>query len=252
MSRSGADKPGVNADTLTVTPTMNDAGGLDRVPTADAWTNETSRSDGAVGDVASHGDSYAASDDASSSEPRREAENLALMQTARKTLRPVKRAMAFAAFNAWSLAAMAGLSLLLTLTGPANLIGAVLLGAAAFAEFTGLKKLKNMDADGAVWLTRNQLAILVMVVAYCGWKVYSAMYGPSAYEQAIAENPEVADMLGDFDAVIRDLSVLMYSAVGLLAGIWQLVMARFYHRTGKRLRQWRAQTPAWVVEAQKA
>ncbi len=87
--------------------------------------------------------------------------------------RKIRRAALVAAFNGWSIAACAALSLLLgvaLMTVAGAIVGVVIaaaLGAFSYFEFVGRKRLLNLDPQACALLGWNQVAFMSVIVIYC-------------------------------------------------------------------------------------
>lgn len=176
------------------------------------------------------------------------------VRTAKAGRKKIDLAIHVATFNGWSLAIFAVLSGLAWLLS-FGLLGAVVtagLAATAYYEFKGRAMLRQLDPHGARHLGYNQLALGVLIVVYCGWSMINMFFGPGSYDQVIARNPELADVLGNSEQMIRVLAVAVYGVVILLAVPYQILIAWFYFSRGKLIEQYVESTPAWITQVQQA
>jgi len=146
-----------------------------------------------------------------------------------------------ATFNGWTLAIMAGLSLLFAFTSVVALVMAVGLGWIAWNEFRGRARLRAFDPGGAVLLGRNQLALLALIAAYALYSIVKAFVVPIPY---LAELEQIAGPVG---GLARTLTVAVYAAVLVLTAVVQGLNARYYFARRRLIEEFRAQTPEWVV-----
>jgi len=159
-----------------------------------------------------------------------------------------------ASFNAYSLAVFAVLSGLVLLFS-FSLIGLFItagLGLTAYHEFKGRSWLKELDTRAPKYLCYNQLALGGVVIVYCAWNMIAALIGPGTYDEVIARNPELADMLGSTGGLITMITLAVYGTVIVLTIPYQGAVAWFYASREQHLRQYLEQTPVWVTQVQRA
>jgi hypothetical protein len=152
-----------------------------------------------------------------------------------------------AAFNAWTFAIFAGLSILFGLVGRSfvGLVVGVALAVIARNEFHGRSMLLDYRPGGPRLLARNALWLMGLIILYCLWAIHSARTAP---------NPSYAQLeeAAGFDqGYITRLTVFGYGAVIVLSAILQGLLSRYYNRRATMLDQYLAETPAWVVEIQR-
>ncbi len=162
------------------------------------------------------------------------------------------RAAAVAAFNGWSLAIFAALSLPFALFSLKGLVVCLGLGAVAYHEFKGRRMLHQLDPRGPRLLGINQLALGVLIVGYCAWSLLTAFTGPSPYAEYIQAEPALRQTLGSVDELYRLGAVAIYGGVILLILPYQGLMAWYHFSRAKHLHAYLDQTPDWVTEMQRA
>ena len=159
--------------------------------------------------------------------------------------RKVRGAAKIATFNAWTLMAVGGLSVLVGLFSlKAVLVGGALL-ALGWNEMRGRNLLLRFDPEGPRILGWNQLALLGVIVLYCASAISTAL---------AASNPEMAELealVGIDPGTVGRLTALVYGAVILGAALFQGLLSRYYFLREKPLREYLEETPAWIVELQK-
>lgn len=192
------------------------------------------------------------------------AEHSRLVAEAEARGRKIRRASMVALLSGLALAGFSGLSLLwaagaLALDGfdLARLDGLTLamglgLGALAWNEFRGRTLLRRFDLRGPRVLGINQLALLGVVVAYSGWMIAAALWGPNPYEEVMAREPLAAEVLGNIGDMHKRITVIAYSSVIAGTLIFQGLTAAYYFSRGAVLRSYLRQTPAWLVDLQRA
>lgn len=170
-------------------------------------------------------------------------QQIARAQQQRKKLR---RATKVAAFNAWSFAILAGLSVLFAVFSPGSLIAAVLLGGLAWNEFRGRRQLLRLDPRGPATLGWNQVIFCLIIAGYCGLMLYQTTTGEGTYASEIKEHPELADMLEPMEGLIQTLMIATYLIV-LVVGVGLQGLTAWYYFTRRRwLKAYIEQTPEWV------
>lgn len=184
--------------------------------------------------------------------------NLAL---AAKRWLKVRATTRLATFNAVSLAVVAAMVFLGALgqfiasatSGQASLGGmvgfvlAIAIAGVAAAEFRGRSRLLKLDPGGATLLGWNQLVLLAMVALYCGWKVAQGVAGPNPYEDAIRQNPELADMLRPIVDAYGTITLAVYLTVLAVSAVFQGYCARRYFLARRYTQAYLATTQPWMV-----
>ena len=124
-------------------------------------------------------------------------------------------------------------------------IGAGLL-AFAWNEFRGRALLRGLDAEGPRALARNQLGLIGGVALYCVWSSYN-VWGNRSGELA-----QLEAALGIAGDDVARLTVLVYGIVFVLTAIVLGFTARYYLIRARRLEEYRAETPDWVIDIQRS
>ena len=174
--------------------------------------------------------------------------------------RKVRGAARLAAFNAVSLGMIGGLALLAgvaqvlaaltTGRGGGGIVGLVLgavLLAMAGVEHRGRLRLLRLDPAGGRILGWNQVALLAVIVLWCGGKLYAAAAGPNPYEGVIRQNPELAGMLRPIIEAYATLSVVTYVSVIAVSAVFQGFCARRYFAAARHGAATLAATEPWIV-----
>lgn len=152
-----------------------------------------------------------------------------------------------AAFNAWTFAIFAGLSILFGLVDR-SLVGlavGIALAIIARNEFRGRALLQDYRPEGPRLLTRNALWLMALIVLYCLWAIHGATSTPNP---SYAQLEEAA---GLDQGYISRITAFAYAAVIVLTVLLQGLMARYYHRRTGMVQEHLTETPAWVVEIQR-
>ena len=172
------------------------------------------------------------------------------LRDAKNGRKKIDFAIGVATFNGWSLGIFATLSALIlplsfSLQGLVISIG---LGVVAWNEFKGRAMLRLLDPQGARRLGFNQIGLGAVIVGYCMWSLLAALFGPDAYAEVIAENPELGQILGSTGDLYRVIAVAVYGGAILLTIPYQTLMAWYYFSRTKHITNYVEQTPAWVTE----
>jgi hypothetical protein len=167
---------------------------------------------------------------------------------------PVRRAIAVANFNGWTLAIAAVLTggyggLSFSFWGVA--LG-VVLGVLAWNELAGAAGLRRFDLKAPRRLARNQIALGVVLAAYATWQLVATLHGGGALHDELAENPDLAQVLGSDLEPVRLILIASYAGLLAFAIICQGAMALYYYTRSSVLRIYVEKTPDWVRNLQQA
>ena len=189
------------------------------------------------------------------------AEQQQQIASARKRARKVRRAVGVAKFDAWTTAVFAAFTLTYVALSPviagfdwvALFIGGGM-AVVASNSFRGASRLSRYDINAPRLLALNQMLFAALIIAYCLWRIVAAMTSPGL----VAQHPELAapeinDMVTsiygtDIEGLTRTISLVVYGAVILGSILAQGGMALYYFTRGRHVREFRRQTPPWVVD----
>ena len=160
----------------------------------------------------------------------------------------VRRAVAVAAFDGWSVGVFGGLTLLVGVFSVAGWVMGAGMLAVAYVELAGRDRLRRMEPGVATRLGWNQLALAGLLIGYAAWGLYNALLGPDPLAATIAAAPETAELLAPYSGFARMISAAVYVGVALIAVFAQGGTAWYYFTREKYVRAYREQTPAWIVE----
>jgi len=173
-------------------------------------------------------------------------EQLHELKLAQERAGGIRSAAKVATFNAWTLGVLAVLSALFGLTSVPTLALAAGMGWVARNEWRGRGLLLSFDPAGPTLLTRNQIGLLVLAVAYCAWRLAIVYFRPNP------EWDQLQELLDLAPGSIRDLMATGYAVAILAAGLFVGLNARYYARRSPMIEAYLSETPAWVVEVQRA
>lgn len=179
-------------------------------------------------------------------DPRLTPEQLQALNDAKERAKGIHGAAKVAAFNGWTVAIFAGLTVLFGLTSPVLLALGAGMAVVSRNEFRGRRLLQNLDREGPRLLTRNQVGFMVLIVAYCGWSIVRTLTHPDP------QWAQLQELAGLEPGYIQDLMVTGYVAAILLTLLFVGLNARYYHRRTAMLEEYLRNTPPWVVDLQRA
>ncbi len=189
---------------------------------------------------------------AASLSPERQQELDDAEQRARTFLGAVK----VAAFNGWSAAFFAVLSILFGLFSLTSFLVGVGLAIVARNELVGRRRVRELDSSGLVLLWRNQLGFMALIIAYCVWSLSGAVGAPDSEMTALLERFDLSpltELLGQsVGELVRTLSLFVYGTVIFATAISQGLNARYYFVRVARMRDYLRDEPQWVVARQRS
>ena len=149
-----------------------------------------------------------------------------------------------AVFNGWTIGFFATVTLLFSLSSPVTALLGFGMAVVAWNEFRGRKMIRRLDSRGPQLLGRNQMGLMVLLIAYCLWNIVRTPTPISGLE-------ELEEMLGPVEDMARTLAFVVYCSVIVLTAIFQGLMARFYFARVGIMVAYLEDTPAWVVDLQR-
>ncbi|MDP6542896.1 MAG: hypothetical protein QGH60_02830 [Phycisphaerae bacterium] len=185
-------------------------------------------------------------------------EHLDQLTYAKLRAKKVRKACGVATLNGCILVAFSGLSLLMALIGlmfgEFDVLGLGFgagLGILAWNEFRGRAMLRGFKLRGCQVLGWNQVGLLAMVIVYSVWMIAAALWGPSPYDEAIANESMLAGPLGSINELHKMITVAIYG--GLIVGtlIFQGLNVLYYFTRRTHVEAYLRETPEWVVELQR-
>ena len=185
-------------------------------------------------------------------------EQMQAMTLAKRRAKKLRSAARLAQVNGGLLGIFSGLSGLFVageaLFGEFDWLGAIMcvgLGILAWNELRGRRELLRFNLKAPALLGWNQLALLILIVAYAAWMMGKTVFGPNPYDQAMQAEPMSVQVLGNISSLYKTLSVLLYGALIVGTLIFQGLTSRYYFTRAPLLRAYLAETPAWVIELQR-
>jgi len=162
-----------------------------------------------------------------------------------------------ASFNGVGVGIFAAIALLSAAFDTASLLLALPLAVIAFVELNGGQRVARYERNGLVQLACNQLALVALVAVYGLAQILSARDSASPLSEIMAQSgvqsadlgiDDVSGELGDFDEMYRAAVTAFYGVVIAATALVQGACALYYYSRLKRLDQFLADTPRWVID----
>lgn len=150
-----------------------------------------------------------------------------------------------ATLNGWTLGIVAAISLPFAFGSLTALVMGVGLGWIAWNEFRGRDRLRSLDASAAVFLFKNQIALLVLIVAYALLSIFQSLTQPMPHLA------EIEAMIGPVGDLVTSISVAIYVLLILLTILLQGLNARYYLARKAMIEEYLAETADWIVGLQR-
>ncbi len=180
-------------------------------------------------------------------------DHYALIASSLRRSRKLAKAARVARFNAMTLIVFAALSIAFGLTDPVSLGLGIVLGIVGIRELRGATRLEMLKLDAPRSLAISEGLLAAGLIAYAAIQIYKAMH-PSA--ALAAQTQQLDSIIGEGSSVsishlARTISIFAY--IGLAVGtiIAQGLLAMYYLRRGRLLRDYLSQTPPWIIELQR-
>jgi len=180
------------------------------------------------------------------------ADNLREMQTARVSLRKIRRAVLSAKIEGYSVAICGALTVAMGMGSIWQMLGGTVLAVIGVIEIVGGTRLGKLDIDAVRILTINQLSLAVLILMYALWMLHSEMVHPADLaDLGAAGGADLGQMGSSIQGLTHEIMLLMYGSMILAAAV-EAGMAAYYHSRGAHLRRYLSETPAWIIAMQKA
>lgn len=172
------------------------------------------------------------------------AEQLKDLALAHKLTRKLRFANLIALSNVVTLVLFGAFDLVaVPFTREVPFVGLALVALAANEE-RGRRLLRSLGASATTVLCRNQLLLTLLIATYCGTQAYSAWFGTTEVEQALAIQPGLGDdmatmeeltggSMGDLAGALRRLKTIVYVVAGVCGAAITGGIALHYRSLGK-------------------
>jgi hypothetical protein len=148
--------------------------------------------------------------------------------------------------SGWCLTLFGGITLLMGLSDPAALaMGAGLL-LCAILELRGAAGLRRLDPRSPERLALNQLLLAIVLVGYAGLRIFQSRVDPRPMSSSLSD-PQVAQMLGSFDDLARDITTGFYGLIMLIGIVVPGLTAIYYKSRRKHLELFASTAAPWIV-----
>jgi hypothetical protein len=185
--------------------------------------------------------------------PQISPENLQQIQTAKRGLRRIRRAVSTAKFDGWTVAIFGVLTFLFAL---GDIVG-MALGAALVViggiELYAAQRLTKLDGSAPKLLMWNQIALGGVLFLYGLGRTLYLLHNPAA---AAMPSDLRADLetagFGQLANLERNLNLAVYGCLMAVGVFGQGSMALYYFTRRKLLKAYIAETPPWITQMQQA
>jgi len=188
---------------------------------------------------------------AASKPPQLSQENLRELQTARNSLRKVRRAVTTAKFEGYSVAICGVLTSLMGYGSFGQILGGIVLTVIGVIEIYGASRLGQLDAKAGRILTVNQLTLAALILLYALWNIFGEVMHPADAADLQGLSTSDSQVMGDVTGIAHEVTMIMYAGM-IAAAVVEAGMARYYHSRGVYLVRYLAETPAWIISMQKS
>jgi len=146
------------------------------------------------------------------------------------------------------------MTMLAMIFGRFDILGLIMggaLAALAWNELRGRSLLSRIQLRACGVLGWNQLALMAIVLVYSTWMIGQAIWGPSPYDEAIAQEKMLARSLGSINALHKIISVAIYGGLIVATLVFQGLNSAYYFTRRKHVEAYISQTPDWVLQLQR-
>ncbi len=180
--------------------------------------------------------------------PRLTAEQIYAIEAARGRMKKIRRAVAVARFDAYSLAFFAVVTLLFGYSSPSAIFVGLGLGAVAFVELRATPMLLQLEPRAAVILGWNQVALMAVLILYSLWNLLVPPVAPPMD----ADTKEALKSVGmDITDMVSQANHLFYTVLIALSVAFQGYSAIFHFRRKKLIEEYLIETPDWISHMQR-
>lgn len=179
-------------------------------------------------------------------------EHLIELNTAHQRRGKLQRAAGVATFNGWTIGTFALLTTLCGISSPTSLVLGAGMAVVAFVEFRGAARLRRLDVAATRLLGFNQLALASLLILYAIWQIIGVLHDPSSYSQLLGNDRQLLSMLGPIEETTRQILLTVYGVMIAVVLLFQGGNALYYFSRGEHFRAYLRDTPAWILDLQRA
>lgn len=167
-------------------------------------------------------------------------------------MRKIRRAASVAKVEGWSIGVFGALTLLIGIAEPTSIAIGLAMMAIAFVEVRAAGRLVALDVNATRTLAYDQIVLATLLLAYGGWHTVAAMNGTGEYDAIANSDPQLKQMLEPIGGLAQLIMMCVYGTLMAVAVFGQGSMALYYFTRAKYVRAYTTQTPAWIIEMQRA
>ena len=173
--------------------------------------------------------------------------------TAKRLGKKIRRVTSVATIDAWTVAVFAGLTLLTGfMSFPAVALGSGM-GFVAMLEFRTVEQLKRLNPKAPARLARNQLILGAFLFIYAAWNLFQSYHNAgNDISSQIGNDPQLRQMLGGVDDLAKTIMVALYGSLMVIALVGPGLTALYYWSCAPHIKRYVEQTPAWILDLQRA
>lgn len=175
-------------------------------------------------------------------------QNLAELAAARQALLKIRRAVNAARIEGYTIAIFGGLSLICGLNSLSNILVSLPLAAVGIVEIYGADRLRRLQLTAVRLLTINQLILAALIILYGVCKLIMECVSPGSSLGSLSDVD--LQQFGDVTRTAHLIGMLLYGSI-VVAGVFEIAMARYYHSREEILENYLAETPSWITALQK-
>lgn len=164
----------------------------------------------------------------------------------------IRRAVAYATFDAWTIAIFAALTILFGIFSPIGLAIGVAMAIVAFFEFRGAAQLRKLDTAAPRRLALNQCFLGLVLLTYAAYALWQVFTESNPLLDQLGPQLQSAGLQLDLKQLTRTVGLLIYGSLALIAILGQGGTALYYLTRRNHLEAYLRNTPTWITEAQRA
>ncbi|HMB94577.1 MAG TPA: hypothetical protein VKK61_00920 [Tepidisphaeraceae bacterium] len=176
-------------------------------------------------------------------------EHLQQIAAARVLGKKVRRATGVAVFSGWTIAIFAAITIFSGIVSLSALALGIGMAIVAYYELRGAGEFKRLDRSAPRRLAINQIAFMLMLIAYAGYELAANLRSPMDLGQIANVDPKMAQTIQD---MARPITIAVYLGIMLAALLGPGLTAVYYYTRRKYIEAYLNQTPTWILELQRA
>jgi len=178
-------------------------------------------------------------------------EQLTELAAARARSKPIRRTVSIAKFDGWGIAIFAALTFAGGLFHWLGFVLGAAMATVAFIELAGAQRLRTLDLTAPRALALNQIFLGSVLLLYAIYSLWSLTHDTSFISSQLS-SADMAQLGADIPRLAKLIGWLIYGTLACVAIFFQGGLALFYFSRRKHMEKYIADTPAWIVQAQRA